>query len=87
MFDNLTIIYSLHTDQEDCVGMYPEINATWNDDNCGRRLGYICKIPHDGYINNPVSVDAMQSIDEPGHCQTGWTRAGLMNIFQCVHVR
>jgi len=62
--------------------MYPEINSTWNDDNCGRKLGYICKIPHDGYVHNPESVHNVKPSNISGHCEPDWTQAGVITILQ-----
>uniref|UniRef100_A0A6A7G2Y8 Macrophage mannose receptor 1-like n=1 Tax=Hirondellea gigas TaxID=1518452 RepID=A0A6A7G2Y8_9CRUS len=57
-------------DQESCVSLYPKTEAYWNDDNCGMKIGWICKVTIGG-STTPATTE-----QPTGHCSAGWVNTG-----------
>ncbi|CAL4064253.1 unnamed protein product [Meganyctiphanes norvegica] len=60
---------SNNDEQESCVTMFTSHNnGYWNDDNCARKMGRICKRPYGTTLPPPATTQAPS-----GHCPVGWS--------------
>ncbi|XP_022109148.1 macrophage mannose receptor 1-like [Acanthaster planci] len=55
---------------EQCVQMWAE--GTWNDQNCGESLPFVCKKPKDA----TTPVTHAPTTPKPGGCMDGWVKMG-----------
>ena len=67
-----------------CVDVFGlDITGNWNDNNCGLKLGFVCKKPVSGQV-----VITSPSPYPPGGCANGFTRVpgGRKSVLYNIHV-